>query len=132
MCSMHVCEVSASTYTCREHGLTTKAVKKALHRTFRAMDAEIIAAEKASQNPDAEHAGTTASIALQLGTQLYVADVGERVPWFQQCSETDRYLGWRHSGVVYLQINQGHGCHVDAAAGRKHVHQAIVTTQVHA
>ena len=64
-------------YVCREHGLTTKAVKKALHRTFKAMDAEIIAAEETAGNPDAEHAGTTASIALQLGTQLYVADVGE-------------------------------------------------------
>ena len=48
------------------------------------MDAEIIAAEKTAGNPDAEHAGTTASIALQLGTQLYVADVGERAPRFKR------------------------------------------------
>ena len=32
---------------------------------------------------------------------------------------------------MYLQINQGHGCHVDAGAGRVHVHQLRVTTQVH-
>lgn len=63
-----------------------KAVKKALHRTFKAMDAEVIAAEQGAQDPDAQHAGTTASVALQLGKQLYVADVGEQ---FQNGAQTD-------------------------------------------
>ena len=79
----------------REDGLTTKAVKKALHRTFKAMDEEVVAAEQAAPDPEAEHAGTTASIALQLGKHLYVADVGacfckllSRHPWLASCGST--------------------------------------------